>query len=125
MSFISVIKKIGSVALGIEHIAEPVVETLFPVSKPIFDIFDKVSNTIVTVEANMPGVSGPDKSQAVISDFEAGLALTQQILALEGKQLTYDKAALQTAINAQVAAYNAFAAVKTSFKVTTLPVTKP
>jgi hypothetical protein len=117
MSFISILKTVGSTLLGIEHVAEPIVETLFPASSPIFAIFDKVQTAITTVEQGMPAATGAAKAQAVVNDFEAGLALTQQILAVDGKTLSYDTTALQTAIDAQVAAYNAFAAVKASFKV--------
>jgi crotonobetainyl-CoA:carnitine CoA-transferase CaiB-like acyl-CoA transferase len=126
MGFTSILKKVGSVLLGIEHVAEPIVESLFPASTPLFGVFDRLSQAITTVEASIttPG-SGPQKSAAVVADFNAGLQLTQSILALEGKALYYDPAALQTAIDAQVAAFNAFAAVKTSFKVVAQPTPAP
>ena len=117
MSFISILKTIGGAIVGVEKIAEPIVETLFPATTPLFGIFDRLQTAITTVEQSLVGATGPVKSAAVVSDFEAGLALTQQILAVSGQQLSYDDAALQTAINSQVAAYNAFAALKTTFKV--------
>jgi len=120
MSFISILKKVGSAVLGIEHVAEPVIETLFPSSKPLFDVFDRLQTAITTVESANPLQNGQLKSQTVVSDFEAGLSVTQAILSADGKKLVYDDAALQSAINAQVAAYNAFAALKASFKVVAL-----
>ena len=122
MSFINIIKKIGTVALGIEHIAAPIAETLLPGFAPIIagidNIFQHLTGAIVTVEANNPTTGqGVIKADAVTADFESGLELTQSILAMEGKKLTYDAAALQTAISSQVAALNAMAAVKASFKI--------
>lgn len=96
--------------------------SLFPVSKPLFDIFDRLQTAITTVEASSPLQDGTVKSGAVVTDFEAGLSVTQAILAVDGKKLVYDDAALQSAINAQVAAYNAFATLKASFKVVSLAV---
>lgn len=120
MSFISILKKVGSVVLGVEKVAEPVVESLFPASTPLFDIFDRLQTAITTVEAANPLQSGTVKSGIVVSDFEAGLTVTQAILAADGKKLVYDDGALQSAINAQVAAYNAYATLKASFKVVAL-----
>lgn len=122
MSFISILKKIGSVVIGAEHIVAPVVETLVPsLSGPIAavdGIFQRVQATITTLEANNPSDGqGAIKSAAVVADFQSGLDLTQQILSVEHKKLSYDGAALQAAINAQVAAYNAFATLKASFKI--------
>lgn len=131
MSFISIFKKIGTTLLGIEHVAAPVLSLVVPGAAPIITeldgIFQRLQTGIVTVEANNPvDGQGSVKADAVTADFNAGLDLTQSVLAMEGKKLTYDAAALQTAIASQVAALNAMAVVKASFKVvpiTSAPIT--
>ena len=82
----------------------------------------KNSKELLLLLNNPVSGQGQLKSDMVTNDFASGLELTQQILALEGKQLTYDAAQLQIAINSQVAAYNAMAALKASFKVIPIPV---
>lgn len=126
MSFISILKTIGSVFLGIEHVAAPIAEALIPAAAPVIaeidSIFSRLQSAITTVEAQSPvGTAGAVKSDVVTQDFNASLGVAQSVLAMAGKQLSYDTAALQTAINAQVAAYNAMAAVKASFKVIDVP----
>lgn len=121
MSFLSIIKRIGSIALGIEHVAEPIVSTLIPASQPVFAILDpifaKLQNAIMTVEVNKPiGTPGNVSSDAVIADFEASLELAQSIASAAGQVVTYDKAELQNAINFQVSALNSMAKVKASIK---------
>ena len=121
MSFISILKKIGTVALGIEHVAAPIISIALPqLAGPISivdGIFQRLQTAVTTVEANNPvDGQGQVKAAAVTADFEAGLELTQSILAAENKKLTYDTAALQEAISAQVTALNAMAKVKASFK---------
>jgi hypothetical protein len=124
-SFFDVLKKIGSIAFGIEKVAVPIASALDPAFAPALSALDafvtKIHNSVVTVEASAPSTaSSSDKQNAVINDFESGLAFAQQILALEGKSLTYDPAALNTAINSIVAGYNSLAAVKQSFKIVPL-----
>lgn len=113
MSFISVVKKI----LGVEHAVAPLLGAFVP-GIAIFDsIVTRVQNAIGTFEVNIPkDGSGAIRSEAVVNDFEASLEVTKAIAAAEGKKLVYDDAALQRGINAQVTAYNEFAAVKASFK---------
>jgi hypothetical protein len=122
MSFVSILKKIVGVATGIEQIAVPVAETVLPQFAPLIaeadGIFKRLQTTVATVEASNPAAGqGQIKAAAVTADFQSGLALVQQVLALEGKTLTYDDTALQTAINSQVAAYNAMAQIQASFKI--------
>jgi hypothetical protein len=126
MSFISILKTIGSTLLGIEHVAVPIADALLPAADPIIaevdTLFGRLQNAITTVEANSPvGTAGTLKSDIVTQDFNASLGVAQSVLAMAGKQLSYDTAALQTAINAQVTAYNAMAALKASFKVIDVP----
>lgn len=122
MSFISILKKVGTILVGVEHIAAPIIGATFPaLAGPIGlldNIFQKLQNTIITVEHNNPiSGNGQLKSDATINDFNAGLDLTQQILALRGEKLTYDAKLLQDIIIHQVAAYNSMAGLKASFKV--------
>ena len=117
MSFISVLRHIGSVVLGVEHIAEPIVEALFPASTPLFAIFDRMAANIATIESQMPTASGTAKSAAVATAFDQDLQMVQAILQQTSQQLVYDPAAWQAANDAQVAAYNAYAALKATFKV--------
>ena len=126
MSFISILTKVGQVALGIERAAAPMIETFLPASTPIIAAVDgivgRIQGSITTVEANNPmDGQGQIKSAAVVTDFQDGIAIAQEVLAMEGKSLTYDSAALTTAITAQVAAYNAFATLKASIKIVALP----
>lgn len=121
-SFVSILKKVGSVILGIEHIAAPIAEIALPAFAgqiaEVDSLFTRLQSSISTVEANSPvGTNGQLKSDAVTADFNSALSLAQSVLGFTGKQITYDAAALQAAINAQVAAYNAMATLKGSFKV--------
>jgi hypothetical protein len=126
MSFVSILKRIGAVATGIEQIAVPAAEAALPQFAPLIaeadGIFKRLQTTVATVEASNPADGqGQLKAQAVTTDFQASLELVQQVLALEGKTLTYDDTSLQTAINSQVAAYNAMAQIQASFKI--VPIT--
>lgn len=122
MSFINILKKVGTILVGVEHIAAPIASAAFPtLAGPIGlvdNIFQKLQNTIITVEANNPVFGqGQLKLDAVVNDFGAGLDLTQQVLALKGEKLIYDAKLLQDVITAQVQAYNNMAALKASFKI--------
>ena len=122
MSFISIFKKVGTILVGVEHIAAPIASTMFPaLAGPIGlldNVFQKIQNTIITVENNNPITgNGQLKADATINDFNAGLDLTQQILALKGEKLTYDMQLLQEVIANSVASYNSMAKLKASFKI--------
>ncbi len=128
MSFLSVLKKIGGVALQVEHIAGPIVSLAVPGARPAFAILDgivgHVQDSIVAQEAANPASgAGPQKLAAVQSDFQFALLdnLLAPILAARGESVTYDHAALDTAISAQVQAFNAFAVVKASIQIVKLP----
>jgi hypothetical protein len=125
-SFVSILKKIARVALDIEHVAAPIAEVVFPqFAGPIAMLDTWVGRTQVAIQtaeaANPADGQGPSKSQAVEADFQAGLALTQEILKAQGKLLTYDSERYQKAVALQVSAYNAFRDVKDSFKIVDLP----
>ena len=119
-SFITILKKVGSVLLGVEHLAAPIAEIAFPqfagAIAEVDSLTGRLQNAITTVEANSPvGTDGSLKSAAVIADFNAAIGLAQSVAGFAGKQISYDAGALQAAINAQVNAYNAAAALKASF----------
>lgn len=124
MSFLGALKSIGHAIAGIEPTAVTILK-LFPVTAPaaglIDGLFHTIQGAVVTAEAQSPVGGGQIKSQAVIADFQAGLQVTQSVLALEHKTLTYDADKLQAVINAQVAALNAFAELKASFKIEDAP----
>jgi hypothetical protein len=130
VSFLSILKKIGSVTLGVEHIAAPLASVLYPPDAPFIAeyqpkldaIFARVPAAIIAVEQNNPtDGQGKVKEASVINDFVVGLDATQSILAITNKQLTFDEVALKAAIAAQVEAFNQFAKVRASFKVVDLP----
>jgi hypothetical protein len=126
MSFLSILKRIGSAAVTVEHVAAPVASVVMPQFASEIAIADgmfvRLQNSILTVEANNPvDTDGTLKEQAVINDFVASLGLTQAGLALKGKMVSYDDAALRKAIASQVSAYNAMAAVKASFTIVDIP----
>jgi len=126
VSFLSILKNVGTVALGIEHIAAPIISATVPgagiILSRVDSIVSLVQSGIQRQEITNPATaSGPDKALAVANDFEAGLAITNEVMATQGKTMVYDKVALKTAIDAQVAAYNAMAAVKASMRMVDLP----
>jgi len=126
MNFVSVLKKIGRVAVGVEKIALPLAATLLPQYAPALNKIDgwvnRFTAMVVAAEDSIPqDGSGALKSSAVIADFETGLDFTNSILATRGKMLEYDKAELQGAINDFASGYNRLAKVKQSFKEVDLP----
>ena len=130
MSFLSIFKAIGKGLLIGEKIVVPLAETAFPAFAPLISkidsLFGVTQAAIITAEQNNPlDGQGGLKLTAVTNDFNAALAELQSILAVTGKQITYDGGALNDAVAAQVAAYNAFAKVKGSFKVADAPKPEP
>ncbi len=126
MSFISVLKKIGGVALGIEHFAEPFIKVAVPGSAGVFDILDPIFAQIpVSIAKNELGnpvdKQGALKEPQTVADFEAGLAGTQAILAATGKHLSWDDAKLKANIAQWVAAYNGAAELRASFHLVDIP----
>lgn len=123
MSFMGIIHGIeeilpvaGKIVGGLIGLRSPILGGL------ITGVSGELQAAIVNAEATVTTAkSGQMKSDLVIADFQSGLALTQEILSYEGKVLVYDGAALQDAINAQVAAYNAVAKLKASFSIQPKP----
>ncbi len=119
MSFISILKKVGQTALGVEKV---VAATGLGAGIPGFLLLDsllqRIPSAIIRGEIGNPvDKQGAIKAEVVVADFNEGLDFTQQILGLKGEKLAYDAALLQESINAQVAALNAMAKLKASFKV--------
>jgi hypothetical protein len=81
-------------------------------------IFHRVAGSVANAEATVQQAGqGALKSSIVVSDFNAGIDIAQTVLAARGEKMVYDAAALQAAIDAQTAAFNAFATLKASFKI--------
>ncbi len=125
MSFLSVIKKIGNVALGIEHVAVPIAEGLDPALTPVLTKIDGWLNrtqvAIQSAEATFTAAkSGGMKAAAVEQDFVNGIQTAQDALAVVGKTLQYDSAAYQRVVADFVTAYNEAAAFKTTIKIVDL-----
>lgn len=126
MTFIGILQNIGKVVAGVDQVAGPILTVAFPAAAgplaALDAIFQRLLAGIVTVEVKAPADgNGPEKNLAVVADFDAGLALTQSVLAMEHKHLTYDPHLLAESIAAQVAAFNAMAALKASFRISDKP----
>ncbi len=129
-SFLSVLKRIGTVALGVEHIAGPVLAEVLPVTAGPIAIFDNFVATVLhstaTQEAANPAPgAGASKLAAVTRDAEVALGIASDVvgplLALKGEQLTYDHALFDKSMADLVSALSGFAAVKASVKITPIP----
>lgn len=120
-SFLNILKS----TLGFVTKEAPVISTGLSMINPAAGaIFNAVLTGVNKAETifTQPK-AGAQKSDMVISEFENGLQVAADIFAARGEQLTYDKAALQQLIDAQVAALNALAKVKAS--ITTKPTGAP
>lgn len=126
MSFLSVLRKIGSVVAGVEHVAVPLISAVDPALAPLLSTIDgwvnRVQSTVLTVEANNPvDGQGQVKLQAVIADFEAGLSIANAIAAGHGKKIDYNHPKFDESVGHLVAFYNGMGEVKKSFKEVDLP----
>lgn len=126
MSFISILKKIGTTILGVEHVAAPVIGALYPPAAPFLtnldNLIQSVFGSIISTEQNNPkDGQGKIKSDSVNADINAYIATMNAGLALMGKTTVDDPALRQATIDAAVASLNAGAAWKASFKVVDLP----
>lgn len=123
MNFFDVLKKIIPIATTVEHFAVPVIAGLYPSTAPVLMKLDsmvsRVQSTMVTIEQQAPdSVTGDQKAAATITDFNAYISDLKSALGLAGKTVTYDTAELAAAITSQHDAYNHFANVKASIKIT-------
>lgn len=126
MSFLSVLKKIGTVALGIEHVAIPIISAADPALAPVLarldDWLSRTQTAIQSAEVTFTDAkAGGLKQDAVIKDFENGLMTAQDALAVMGKTIQYDKAQYEKVIADFVTAYSDAAAFKASWKIVDLP----
>lgn len=125
-SFMNILKKIGSLVVGVEHVVAPIAEQLLPQYSGVIITLDKLftnfQTAVVTVEANAPvGTDGKIKESAVIADFEASLEVASNVAEASGQVLVYDKAELKLALADQVSAYNRMSKVKASIKMVPKP----
>lgn len=124
-SVLSILKRVGTVALGVEHVLAPIAEVLVPTLAPEIAFVDawvqKIQGKVQALEVQAPASGqGPSKLAATVADFREGIQFTQDILAMDGKALAWDQSVLEKAISDYVAALNGFAAVKSSFKIVPL-----
>lgn len=119
MSFWSTLGKdlkiVGQAALAIEPIAATAIGIVNPaLGVTLSGITGRITSSIAAVEQTITEAkAGALKSQTVIADFQAGLAMAEEIT---GHAYAYDQAALQAVIDAQTAAFNAMAAFKNTIK---------
>src|ERR1700729_3197853 len=104
MSFLSVLKKIGTVALGIEHVAVPIISSVDPALAPILTKLDgwitRTQTAVQSAEVTYTEAkAGGLKSNAVLQDFENGIQTAQDALAVAGKTIQYDAAQYQKVIS--------------------------
>ena len=128
MSFLSVLKKIGQVSIGIEHVAAPIISVADPALAPFITKLDGwLSRTQIAIQSAEATIvdakAGGLKQAAVIQDFKNGLQTAQDALAVTGKTIQYDKAQYEKVIADFVAAYNDAAAFKATWKIVDLPPT--
>jgi hypothetical protein len=120
VSFLGALKDIGKTALGIAR--SPVAATIVSAVNPALGaIWGRAATAITNIEAAHAAAgrekTGSEKLNFVITDFEESLAVTREILKLQGKELVYDAGRLKEAIDAQVAAFNATARLKETFQI--------
>ncbi len=130
MSFWSVLKKIGSVATGIEHVAVPIISIAEPQLAPWLAKLDgwinRTQAAVLSVEHTVTDAkSGGLKQASVIADFQNGLESAQAALAIAGKTIQYDVELYKKVVDDFVAAYNDAAAFKAGWKIVDLPQAPP
>ncbi len=108
---------VGRDALALAPVAGVIIGMVNPAAGALFTgITGRLTSSILAAEQTIKEEkSGALRAQTVVSDFENALSLASEI---SGRQYTYDKVALQAAIDGQVAALNGFAALKSSLKET-------
>ena len=135
MSFLSILKTVGTDLLGVsktvvadvENNAPAISAALSALNPAAGAIFNTVTSSITAAEQYFSTPkSGAQKLTYVLGDFSQGLAIAQQVLALNGSTLNYNSTALTNFVNAQVAAMNALATLQGSFNITsTTPAAAP
>jgi hypothetical protein len=114
MTFLDGLKRAGTIFAGVEPIAVPIVSIFNPAAGALLQ---RIGTVVIGAEQSMPAsAAGPQKSTAASAAFEdsLGMELAASIFEARGEKLTYSPSALQQAIDAQVALFNAVAALKAS-----------
>jgi hypothetical protein len=124
-SFLAVLKDIGKFAIGVVT-NQQVTELVTALDPPLGSVLNQVGTAILAIEAKYkastaPAPSGETKHSEVVDSFNQQLALAQQALGAQGKQLTYDGDALNKAISDNVTSLNSYAALIQSFKLIDTP----
>lgn len=132
MSFLGKIggafKKLGSVMIGVERVAIPILEVAEPGWAPLLAKVDgwinRTNVAVISAEHTITDAkAGGLKQAAVIQDFENGLETAQAALAVAGKTIQYDTEQYKKVVDSFVAAYNSAAAFKATWKIVDLPQT--
>ena len=102
---------VGKDVLAVEPLLQPVVSMFSPAAGAMMQTVQK--SVILAEQTYTDAKAGQLKSAMVVQDFQNALAMAS---AFSGKQITYDAAKLQAAIDSQTASFNAFAELKNSIK---------
>jgi hypothetical protein len=107
MSFLSVLKKIGQVSLNVAPVAATLVGGP-AAGAAVAGLINKTTDAAFKAEELHQDIKdgGGVKRESVINQVKADLELTRAILALDGKDISYDESLLGQAVDAQVAAIN-------------------
>jgi len=119
-------QKAETVAIGVEHIAVPLIEVAEPQLKPLLDGVDGWLNRtqagILSLEKTVTEAkAGGLREASLVADFQNGLETAQAALALTGKTIQYDLDIYKKVIADGVAFYNDGAAFKATWKIVDLP----
>lgn len=130
VNFFSILKKAGSMVLGIEHVAVPLLSIADPALAPALSKLDtwvtRLTNGVVTVEAQVQQAkAGGFKQDAVVADVQNALADLNSGLALMGKTIQYDPAELPKLVKMSADFYNEVANFKSNWKIVDLPAVVP
>ncbi len=116
MSFISILKKIGGVALAVDQMGAPYVSLFNPAAGAVMNA---VAGLVVKAETTYTGEKqGTAKKQIVLDEFEALFPMFQTVLKEQaGLILTFDATQVSSLIDATVAQMNAAKALHDTFKI--------
>jgi hypothetical protein len=119
-------KKVGTVVIGVEHVAVPIIEIAEPQLKPLLDKVDgwinRTQAAVLSLEATVTQAkAGGIKEASVVADFENGLSTAQAALAIEGKTIQYDTELYKKVVADFVAAYNDAKLFRDGWKVVDIP----
>lgn len=126
MNFFQVLKKVGTVLLGIEKVAVPIISAADPALAPILSKLDnwigRTVNAVVTIEGSVTQAkAGGLKQAAVLQDFQLGIADAQSALAIVGKTIKYDEALYKKVIDDFALAFNDATVFKGTWQIVDLP----